>query len=53
VAGELDLLCGPAQARPLAGAITGSRLALIPDCGHFPSIEAPGEYRHAILDFLG
>lgn len=53
VAGELDFACGPAQARPLAGAITGARLVLIPGCGHFPAIEAPGEYRRAILDFLG
>lgn len=53
VAGELDFICGPAQAHPLAGAITGSRLVLIPGCGHIPSIEAPGEYRRAVLDFLG
>ena len=53
VAGELDFICGPVQARPLAGAIAGSRLALIPGCGHIPSIEAPGEYRQAIIDFLG
>jgi proline iminopeptidase len=53
VAGELDFLCGPAQARPLAEAITGARLELIPGCGHFPSIEAPGDYRHAIMDFVG
>jgi pimeloyl-ACP methyl ester carboxylesterase len=53
VAGELDFVCGPAQARPLADAITGSRLVIIPGCGHFPSIEAAGEYRHAIMDFLG
>jgi proline iminopeptidase len=53
VAGELDFICGPAQARPLADAIAGSRLVLIPGCGHLLSLEAPGEYRQAIVDFLG
>jgi pimeloyl-ACP methyl ester carboxylesterase len=41
VAGEVDFICGPVQARPLADAITGSRLVIIPGCGHIPSIEAP------------
>jgi proline iminopeptidase len=53
VAGELDFICGPAQAHPIADAISGSRLVVIPGCGHFPSIEAPQEYRRAVLDFLG
>ena len=53
VAGELDFICGPAQARPIAAAIAGSRLVMLPGCGHFPSIEAPREYRDAVLGFLG
>ena len=53
VAGELDFICGPAQAHPLASAITGSQLVIIPGCGHIPSIEAPAEYHQAIRDFLG
>ena len=52
VAGELDFICGPAQARPIAGHIAGSRLVVLPGCGHIPSIEAPQEYRQAVLDFL-
>lgn len=52
VAGELDFICGPAQARPIAGHIAGSRLVMLPGCGHIPSIEAPQEYRQAVLDFL-
>ena len=52
VAGELDFICGPAQARPIAGAITGSQLVMLTDCGHIPSIEAPQEYRQAIVNFL-
>ena len=53
VAGEVDFICGPVQARALAGAITGSRLVIIPGCGHIPSIEVPAEYHQAIRDFLG
>jgi len=52
VAGELDFICGPAQARPIHSAIPHSQLELIPDCGHFLSLEAPGAYRRAVLDFL-
>ena len=52
VAGELDFICGPAQARPIAGHISGSRLAMLSGCGHIPSVEAPQEYRQAVLDFL-
>jgi len=52
VAGELDFLCGPAQADPIAAAIAGSRLVMLPECGHFPSIEAPEAYRRAVVEFL-
>ena len=52
VAGELDFICGPAQAQPMADAITGSQLVMLAGCGHIPSIEAPQEYRQAIVDFL-
>jgi pimeloyl-ACP methyl ester carboxylesterase len=52
VAGELDFICAPAQARPIAAAVTGSRLAMLAGCGHFPSIVQPGPYRRAVLDFL-
>jgi pimeloyl-ACP methyl ester carboxylesterase len=53
VAGELDFICGPAQARPIASHITGSQLVMLADCGHIPSVEAPQEYRQAVLEFLG
>ena len=52
VAGELDFICGPAQARPIAAAIPGSQLVVLPGCGHIPSIEAPQEYRQAVVRFL-
>jgi proline iminopeptidase len=53
VAGELDFICGPAQARPIAAGIAGSQLVMLSGCGHIPSIEAPQEYRDAVLGFLG
>lgn len=52
VAGELDFICGPAQAQPIAGSIPGSQLAMLPGCGHIPSIEAPEQYRQAVAGFL-
>jgi pimeloyl-ACP methyl ester carboxylesterase len=52
VAGELDFICGPAQAQPITAGITGSQLAMLPGCGHIPSIEKPEEYRHAVVEFL-
>ena len=52
IAGEYDLICGPAQARPIAQGTPGSRLVILRDCGHMPLLESPGEYRQAVLEFL-
>jgi pimeloyl-ACP methyl ester carboxylesterase len=52
VAGELDFICGPAQARPIADGISGAELVMLPGCGHIPSVEAPQAYRQAVLAFL-
>lgn len=49
--GELDLICGPAQARPIADGIEGSTLQVIPDCGHFPALEANEAYKRAMIDW--
>jgi pimeloyl-ACP methyl ester carboxylesterase len=51
VAGDLDLICGPAQARPIAAAIDGATLRLIPECGHWPSVEAPDALRRIVDDW--
>jgi len=48
VAGELDFICGPAQARPIADGISGAELVVVPDCGHFPAEEAPDAFREAL-----
>ena len=53
VAGELDFICGPAQARPIADGITRGELVMLAGCGHIPSIEAPQAYRQAVVGFLG
>lgn len=52
VAGELDFLCGPSQARPIRNAIPGAELEILPDCGHFPTFEAPQAYSEAVHRFL-
>jgi pimeloyl-ACP methyl ester carboxylesterase len=52
VAGELDVICGPAQAQPIAAAITGAQLVMLPGCGHIPSIETPQHYRRTVTEFL-
>ncbi len=53
IAGELDLICGPAQAGPIHDALSDSTLQIIPDCGHMPVIERPDELRGVVLDWLG
>jgi pimeloyl-ACP methyl ester carboxylesterase len=52
IAGELDLICGPAQAGGIAAAIPGARLVTIPGCGHFPALEAAAAYRAAMVEWL-
>ena len=53
IAGELDLICGPAQARGIAAAIPGATLVTLPACGHFPALEAAQAYRATTLEWLG
>jgi proline iminopeptidase len=52
VAGELDLICGPAQAEPLAAGIPGATLRLIADCGHFMATEQPQALRRIVDEWL-
>lgn len=40
-------------ARGIAGAIPGSRLIVVPECGHFAYLEQPDRVRSAITEFLG
>lgn len=52
IAGQEDLIGGPAQARRLTRPMPHAELILLPDCGHMPSWEAPEAYRRVILDWL-
>jgi len=52
VAGELDVICGPAQARPIADALPNAELVILADCGHIPAVEAPDRFRAAVADWL-
>ena len=53
VVGELDFICGPANAREIARRVPGAELVLIPDCGHIPAYEKPDALRQAVLDWCG
>lgn len=52
VAGELDLICGPAQARPISQAVSNAKLVLLPDCGHFATAEVPGLFKKEVVAWL-
>ena len=52
VAGELDLICGPAQARPIADAVPNAELVVVPDCGHMPMVESPDRFRSGVVEWL-
>jgi proline iminopeptidase len=49
--GELDMICGPAQGRPIAAAIPNAELRIVPNAGHFIAAEAPTAFRDAIVAF--
>jgi pimeloyl-ACP methyl ester carboxylesterase len=51
VAGELDLIGGPSQARQIARGVARADLAIIPDCGHIPAWEAPEQFKAILLDW--
>ena len=53
LAGEKDRGAPVAMSRLLHREIKGSRLHIMPGCGHLPMIEKPREFGSLLLDFLG
>jgi len=51
--GDGDELTPPVLAQEIAGAISGSRLLVIPDCGHLSSLERPSAVTQALLEWMG
>jgi pimeloyl-ACP methyl ester carboxylesterase len=50
--GDGDEATPPELAREIAGAIGGSRLAMIPDCGHLSTLEQPEKVAAALVDWM-
>src|SRR3984885_6027473 len=50
--GGSDEIVPLAQGHAYAEGIPGARLAIIPDCGHGPSIEKPAEFLAIVLPFI-
>ena len=50
--GRRDPVAVPAIAAKLADEIPGARLTWLDDIGHYPMLEAPQRFSHAVLDFL-
>lgn len=51
--GAQDLICGPAHGRLIAGAISGAKLVVVPDSGHFIATEASEPFRAEVIAFAG
>jgi pimeloyl-ACP methyl ester carboxylesterase len=51
--GENDTLLPADLALMIHKEIPLARLALIPDCGHYPMLERPDVFHHHLCDFLG
>jgi 3-oxoadipate enol-lactonase len=51
VTGDEDPLAPPANARVIAGRIKGARVVVLSRCGHWPTLERPGEVNACLRDF--
>jgi pimeloyl-ACP methyl ester carboxylesterase len=51
--GERDRLFPVAMGEAWATAITGTRLEVVPGCGHTPPVEQPGRTAEIVADFVG
>jgi pimeloyl-ACP methyl ester carboxylesterase len=50
--GEGDELTPPTLAQEIAGSITGSRLVVVPDCGHLSTLEQPAAVNRAFAEWM-
>jgi pimeloyl-ACP methyl ester carboxylesterase len=50
--GDGDQLTPPDQAREMAAAIPGSRLVIVPGCGHLSTLERPQAVTEALVEWL-
>ena len=50
--GEGDQLTPPELAREIVGLVAGSRLVVVPDCGHLSAIERPAAVTQALVEWM-
>lgn len=50
--GEEDTLQAPHLALVMHREIPLARIAMMPECGHYPMLEKPDEFNHVVKDFL-
>jgi pimeloyl-ACP methyl ester carboxylesterase len=50
--GDGDQLTPPALAREMAAGIAGSRLVVVPECGHLSTLERPQAVTKALIDWM-
>jgi pimeloyl-ACP methyl ester carboxylesterase len=53
ITGEFDFITGPACLADLAEGIPGPETVVLPGVGHMIFVEAPEQFREAVLSFLG
>lgn len=51
LAGDLDIVCGPAHARAVVRGVRDGRLHVFGGCGHLPQYEAPQDFRQVVFDW--
>jgi len=52
ITGERDRIVAARNSERVAGELPGSRLVVIPDCGHVPHEECPDVFLQSVTDFL-